>query len=108
MPPSSEALFLISLRGMLRRLEILEVQARIRTAEGNNSLETCAVQLASARAALAGALRSFNRRGRIREHLRWAAIHSVAPSTLRQAVRPRMAFTSVAIGDRLARKIRPS
>lgn len=61
MPPSSEALFLISLRGMLRRLEILEVQARIRTAEGNNSLETCAVQLASARAALAGALRSFNR-----------------------------------------------
>ena len=62
MPPSSEALFLISLRGMLRRLEILEVQARIRTAEGNNnSLEICAVQLASARVALAGALRSFNR-----------------------------------------------
>lgn len=58
MQPSSETIFLISLRGMLRRLESMEVQARIRTAQGNDSLETCAVQLANARVALAAALRS--------------------------------------------------
>lgn len=61
MQPSSETVFLISLRGIMRRLEILEVQARLRTAQGNDSLEACAVQLASARQALATALRSLNR-----------------------------------------------
>lgn len=61
MQPSSEKVFLISLRGMMRRLEILEVQARVRTVQGNDSLEACAVQLANARQAIASALRLLNR-----------------------------------------------